>query len=96
MNNIKTETERRSRHAEGGDPHHYPYARHVRTGWKQDADGAWSHEGEDAHLWEVFCAEWRRYRRPGANCSPPKCRHCAAPTRGAPGEARSHRHFKLT
>ncbi len=36
---------------------HFPYARPERTGWHQSADGTWEHRGEDAHRWEVVCAE---------------------------------------
>jgi hypothetical protein len=96
MNNIKTETERRSRHAEGGDPHHYPYARHVRTGWKQDADGAWSHEGEDAHLWEVFCAECGDTDGP-AQLQSPEVQTLRGPYQGEHrAKHAATRHFKLT
>jgi hypothetical protein len=37
--------------------HHFPYARRVRLGWRQDANGRWFSHQEDKKLWEVFCAE---------------------------------------
>ena len=40
-----------------GDGHHFPYARRVRLHWSQLPNGTWSFDGEDDHLWEVFCAE---------------------------------------
>lgn len=43
--------------ATSGDHHHFPYARRVRLHWTKLPDGTWDFDGEDEHLWEVFCAE---------------------------------------
>jgi hypothetical protein len=40
-------------HLEG----HYPYARPVRLGWKQQSDGTWVSSSEDRKVWEVFCEQ---------------------------------------
>jgi hypothetical protein len=37
--------------------HHFPYARRLRVGWSQDAEGRWTIYQEDKRSWEVFCAE---------------------------------------
>ena len=45
---------------EGSDTHrHFPYARRLRLGWNQDADGTWVATTEDQGHWEVFCRECR-------------------------------------
>ena len=37
------------------DTGHYPYARPLRGGWKQQSDGKWEFTAEDEHKWEVIC-----------------------------------------
>jgi hypothetical protein len=48
---------------------HYPYARHVRSGWQQDSSGKWVPTREDPNLWEVFCAQCGDVDGPAENQS---------------------------
>jgi hypothetical protein len=43
--------------ATSSEHHHFPYARRLRVGWRQDADGRWTIYQENKRSWEVFCTE---------------------------------------
>jgi hypothetical protein len=50
---------------------HYPYDRHLRTGWRRDLQGRWVADFEDDSRWEVFCAECVDSDGPAENQSEP-------------------------
>jgi hypothetical protein len=80
--------------AAGPDPGHYPYARQVRTGWRQDVPGAWAYDALDDHLWEVFCEQCGDTDGP-AETQKPAVRQLRGPYRNKHSAERvASRHFK--
>jgi hypothetical protein len=83
-----------SAEASGPDPGHYPYARQVRTGWRQDAAGAWAYDALDDQLWEVFCEQCGDTDGP-AERQKPAVRQLRGPYRHKhSAERMATRHFK--
>jgi hypothetical protein len=80
--------------ADGAEHHHFPFARRQLLDWRQDADGRWSSDREDEHLWEVLCAECGDTDGPAENQAEP-VRRLSGPYAG--GHKAKHvatRHFE--